>query len=164
MYRQIVVPTKYRTEILELAHSLPMSGHLGVNKTQDRIIQHFYWPKLRSVAEFVKTCHVCQMVGKPNQNEKPAALKPVPAFDEPFSRVIIDFVVPMPKTKSGKNYLLTSMCASTRFPEAIHLKKISPQLIIKAVTTFFTQFGMPKEIKSDQGSIFTSGTNASVGH
>ncbi len=68
--RQIVVPTKYRSEVLELAHSFPMSGHLGVNKTEDRSLQHFYWPKFRrSVAEFVRTCHVCQMVGKPNQTK-----------------------------------------------------------------------------------------------
>ena len=46
VYRQIVVPSKYRSEILELADSLPMSGHLGVNKTEDRILQHFYWPKI----------------------------------------------------------------------------------------------------------------------
>ena len=51
VYRQIVVPTKYRSEILELAHSLPMSGHLGVTKTVDGILQHFYW---RGGAEFCK--------------------------------------------------------------------------------------------------------------
>ena len=31
--RQIVVPTSYRKHIIELAHSLPLGGHLGVNKT-----------------------------------------------------------------------------------------------------------------------------------
>ncbi len=40
--RQIVVPSKYRSEILESVYSLPMSGNIGVNKTQDRILQHFY--------------------------------------------------------------------------------------------------------------------------
>ncbi len=109
------------------------------------------------MAEFVKTCHVRQMVGKTNQNVKPAALKPVPAFDEPFSRVVIDCVWPLPNTKSGNSYLLTIMCASTRFPEAIPLRKISSRVIIKASIKFFTQFGMPKEILSDQGSNFTSG-------
>ncbi len=121
--------------ILEIAHALPMIGHLSVNKTEDRILQHFYWPKLRrSVAEFVKTCHVCQMVGKPNQNVKPAPFRPVPAFDEPFSRVIIERVGPMKKTKAGNSYLLTIMCVSTRSPEAIPLRKISSQIIVKALT------------------------------
>ena len=167
VYRQIAVPPKYRSEILELAHSLSMSGHLGVNKLENRILQHFYWPKLRkSVAEFMKTCHVCQMVGKPNQNVIPALMKPVPAFDEPFSRVRIDCVGSMPKTRYGNSYLLTIMCASTRFAEAIPLRKILSQVIIKALTKFFTQFGIPKEIQSDQSSNFTSRiiSNASVGH
>ncbi len=33
VYRQIFVPTKYRSQILELAHSLPINGRLGVKKT-----------------------------------------------------------------------------------------------------------------------------------
>ena len=99
---QVVVPSKYRKEILHMAHSFPLAGHLGVNKTQDRILQHFYWPKLRrDVAKFCKTCHVCQMVGKPNQKVKPAPLQPIPAFEEPFTRVIVDCVGPLPKSRSG---------------------------------------------------------------
>ena len=61
------------------------------------------------------------MVGKLNQTIPKAHLQPIPAFDEHFSRIIIDCVGPLPKTKSGHEYLLTIMCASTRFPEAIQL-------------------------------------------
>ena len=64
------------------------------------------------------------MVGKPNQTIPKANLQPIPAFDEPFSRIIIEYVGPLPKTKSGCQYLLTIMCASTCFPEAIPLRKI----------------------------------------
>ena len=39
---QIVVPTVHRREVLELAHDLPMSGHLGVHKTHNRVLQHFF--------------------------------------------------------------------------------------------------------------------------
>ena len=39
---QIVVPTVHRREVLELAHDLPMSGHLGVRKTHNRILQHLH--------------------------------------------------------------------------------------------------------------------------
>ena len=45
---QIVVPRDYRPEILNLAHETPMSGHLGVNKTYHKILNHFYWPGLKS--------------------------------------------------------------------------------------------------------------------
>ena len=142
---QIVVPTVYREEILSLAHDSPMSGHLGVNKTYDRILRHFFWPGLRrDVAEYCKTCHTCQMVGKPNQRVPKAPLKPIPAFEEPFSRVIIDCVGPLPKSKSGNRFLLTIMCASTRFPEAIPLRKITAPVVVRALIKFFTLVGLPE--------------------
>ena len=43
---QIVVPRVYRPEILNLALETPISGHLGVNKTYNKILNHFYWPGL----------------------------------------------------------------------------------------------------------------------
>lgn len=45
--KQIVVPHRYRDEILTLAHDNPLAGHLGVNKTYDRILRHFFWPGLK---------------------------------------------------------------------------------------------------------------------
>ena len=91
---QIVIPKVYRYEILSLAHETPLVRHLNRRKTLRKISEHFYWPSLRKdVAEFCQSCHTCQMVGKPN--------RPIPTFEEPFSRVIIDCVGPLPKTKSG---------------------------------------------------------------
>ena len=97
------------------------------------------------------------MVGKPNQTIPKAHLQPIPAFDEPFSRIIIDCVGPLPKTKSGCQYLLTIMCASTRFPEAIPLRNIKTKTIVKALVKFFTFVGLPRSVQSDQGSKFMSG-------
>ncbi|KAJ8050568.1 hypothetical protein HOLleu_03818 [Holothuria leucospilota] len=42
IYHQIVVPRTYRREILSIAHEMPFAGHLGVNKTYHRILNHFY--------------------------------------------------------------------------------------------------------------------------
>ena len=145
VFHQIVVPKCYRPDILSLAHDHVLSGHLGIKKTLDRVGRHFYWQRMRQdVVEYCKTCHTCQVTGKPNQVIPKAPLKPIPAFDEPFSRVIIDCVGPMPKTKAGNEYLLTIMCASTRFPEAIPLRKITAQNIVKALVKFFTMFGIPQ--------------------
>ena len=156
---QIVVPNIYRNDILSMAHDLPMSGHLGVNKTYSKILNHFFWPKMKQdVIEYCRSCHTCQMVGKPNQNIPNAPLKPIPAFDEPFSRILIDCVGPLPKTKSGMEYLLTIMCASTRFLEAIPLRSIKTKVIMKALTKFFCFVGMPNFMQHDQGTNFTSKT------
>jgi hypothetical protein len=162
---QIVVPFSYRSDILSIAHETPMAGHLGVNKTYNKILNHFYWPGLRSdVSKYCKSCHTCQMVGKPNQVIPKSPLQPIPAFEEPFSRVIVDCVGPLPKTKSGSEYLLTVMCASTRFPEAIPLRNIKAKTIVKALVKFFTFVGLPKSVQSDQGSNFMSGIFQQVMH
>ena len=64
---------------------------------------------------------------------------------------------PLPKTKRGNQYLLTIMCASTRFPEAIPLRNIKTPQIVKALVKFYTLFGLPCRMRSDQGSNFMSG-------
>ena len=96
------------------------------------------------------------MVGKSNQTIPKAHLQHSPAFDEPFNRIIIDCVGPLPETKSGCQYLLTIMCASTRFPEAIPLSNIMRKTIVKALVKFFT-LGLPRSVQSDQCSNFMSG-------
>lgn len=117
---QVVAPKTYQAMIMELAHNR-MSRHLGVNKNSEKILRHFYWPRLRKdVSKFIKSCHVCQVSGKPNQKIPPVPLQPIPVIKEPFSRVIIDCVGPFPNnTNKGNQYLLTVMCTTTRFPEAV---------------------------------------------
>ena len=70
----------------------------------------------------------------------------------------------MSKTKSGNEYLLTIMCASTRFPEAIPFRNIRTKTIMKALVRFFTFVGHPKSVQSDQGSKFMSGVFQQVMH
>ena len=131
MVHQIVIPEQYHSEALHLAHEALMAGHLGIDKTYHKILQNFYWPGLkRDVEMFCRSCHACQLVGKPNQNSHTAPLRPIPAFAEPFSQVIVDCVGPLPKTKAGHQYLLMIMCASTKFSEAISLRNICADTIV----------------------------------
>ena len=97
------------------------------------------------------------MVGKPQPSIKPAPMIPIPAFDEPFTKVLVDCVGPLPRTKSGHQYLLTIMDLSTIFPETIPLRKITANVVVEALMQFFTRYDLPKEVQSDQGSNFMSG-------
>lgn len=108
------------------------------------------------MAKYCKTCSVCQIVGKPNQVVPPVPLKPIPAVGEPFERVIADCLGPLLKSKSGNQFLLTLMCSATRFPEAIPLRRITAPVVNKAILKFFTTFGIPKVIQTDQGTNFQS--------
>uniref|UniRef100_A0A4W5JE97 Gypsy retrotransposon integrase-like protein 1 n=1 Tax=Hucho hucho TaxID=62062 RepID=A0A4W5JE97_9TELE len=153
---QVVVPVKLRELVLTSSHN-DVAGHMGVRKTYNRILRHFFWPRLkRDVSEFIKTCHTCQLTGKPNQAIKPVPLFPIPVLSQPFEYLIIDCVGPLPRSKKGSSYLFTVMCQTTRFPAAYPLRSITTKSVLKALTQFFSLFGIPKVIQSDQGSNFTS--------
>ena len=140
-----------------LAHGTPLAGHLGVEKTYHKVLAHFYWPGLHGdVKRFCKTCHVCQLAGKPNQHPPVSTLVPIPVMEEPFSRIMVDCVGPLPKTRAGNQYLLTIMCTSTSFPEAIPLRNIKEDKIVKALIKFFTFVQLPKVVQSDQWSNYMS--------
>ena len=142
---QIVVPSDYRDHIVSVAHD-GLAGHLGIAKTLSRINQHFFWPGVKQdVVRFCKTCHVCQLAGKPNQTIPPAPLYPTPVIGQSFDRLIADIVGPIVRSTSGYQYLLTMMCAATRFSEAIPLRKITTRVVLKELLKFFSLFGLPKD-------------------
>ena len=160
--QQVVVPLPFRSQILSLAHD-NLAGHLGIRKTYHRILRYFFWPGLKSdVSKFCRSCHVCQVMGKPNQVVPPAPLLPIPVVGAPFEHVVIDCVGPLPKTRSGYQYLLTLMCAATRFPEAIPLRSLKAKYVVKALVNFFSLVGLPVSCQSDRGTNFTSKLFAQV--
>ncbi len=103
---QIVVPAAYRQHVLSVASESQWSGYLAVTKTNQLILKHFFWLGLKSdVTKYCRSCHVCQLAGKPNQTIPSAPLHPISVVSEPFERVIVDCVGP--RTKNGNQYLLT---------------------------------------------------------
>ena len=80
---QLVLPQQCRSTVLDLAHRIPLAGHLGRDKTAQRIMQRFYWPTLYSdVAQLVRTCAVCQKTAPGGCVRAP--LMPLPVIAEPF--------------------------------------------------------------------------------
>ena len=153
----VVVPSILRPYILELGHGNPTSAHLGTKKTKSRIQSDFWWPQIgNEISEYVKTCDVCQTVGNPNQTPKRVPLKPIAVLEEPFSELLIDIVGPLPKTSTGFSYILTILDTTTRYPEAIPLRSCTARAVCKALIQFFSKFGLPLRLRSDQGSHFTA--------
>ena len=83
MQEQVVVPTRYRKDLLELAHKSVTSAHLGVKKTIAKLYRQFYWPGLTAdVKTTRRECSECQKAGKANRQKAP--LIPLPVIEEPF--------------------------------------------------------------------------------
>ncbi|GFX84000.1 retrovirus-related Pol polyprotein from transposon 297 [Trichonephila clavipes] len=120
----IVVPEGLRDPIKSLCHE-GTSAHLGITKSKDKLNRYFYWPNCyRDMEQFVKTCDQCQKAGKPNDKKK-APLKLVPVIQEVFTKLNIDACGPLPITSKGNRYLITAICMSSKFPEAIPVSDIS---------------------------------------
>lgn len=58
------------------------------------------------------------MIEKPNQTIPLAKLQPIPAIDDSLSRIIVDNVERLSKTRSSKHFPVTTMGAVTRLLEA----------------------------------------------
>lgn len=96
--------------------------------------------------------------GEAQPKDSPAPLRLIPAICEPFEHVLIDCVGPLPKLKTGNQYILTMMCAATHFPEVILLRSIKDRVIIK----IFSIFRLSKRIQTDQGTNFLANVFAQV--
>uniref|UniRef100_A0A8C5PP86 Gypsy retrotransposon integrase-like protein 1 n=1 Tax=Leptobrachium leishanense TaxID=445787 RepID=A0A8C5PP86_9ANUR len=155
--KQMVVPQGPRQELLRLAHDIPLAGHLGQKKTRHRLARAFFWPRLsEDTREYCRTCPVCQKTGKAGDHPK-APLHPMPIIQEPFSRVAVDIIGPLPRpSATGKRYILTVVDYATRYPEAVALANIQADTVADALLRVLTRVGFPREILSDQGTQFTA--------
>lgn len=92
---------------------------------------------------------------KPGHKRK-AALKLVPLFKEPFRRLVIDTLGPLPQRKAGWKYVFTMLCPATKFSEAILLRYMSWAEIVDALLSTFTRVDFSAEIQVVQGTFFRS--------
>ena len=80
----------------------------------------------------------------------------MPILSEPFKRIAVDIIGPLPRSRSGKRYVLAICDYATRYPEAIPLHSTDASHIAEALIGVFSRMGIPGEILTDQGSNFTS--------
>jgi len=133
-------------------------GHRGRTATVDRILRSFWWQGCRrDLAEYIQGCVVCQHCKFENTYPQ-GPLVPLPIPDRPFSSVAMDFVGPLPPTPNGKDFCLIVVDRLTKWVVYIPCQsdvtaESTAQLCWEKV---FCDKGLPSEIVSDKGSIWTS--------
>ena len=75
---------------------------------------------------------------------------------EPFQRIAMDLIGPLPKSHAGNRYLLVVCDYASRYPEAVPLRSIDADHVDRELIHIFSRVGIPQEILMDQGSNFTS--------
>ena len=141
-------------DILYHMHSDPLAGHFSIDETYRRTKIRYYWPQMfNDIRQYVKTCDECQRRGKNRRNEPLHPIK----VGQPFDRLGMDIVGPLPKTKNGNMYIVVATEYLTKWPEA----RAIPNAKAFSVVPFFYEdiicrHGCPKELLTDRGSHFVN--------
>ena len=136
---------------MSVNHEWAFSGHLGVKQTEVRILLDFFWPALhQDDIRFRRSCDVCQRTVKKG-NVMKLPLGSMPLIDMPFTRVEVDIVGPIAApSETGHRYILTLVEYTTKYPEAVPLKKITTETVAEALLNIYSREGIPEEVLPDQ--------------
>ena len=143
---RLVIPMKLRKQVLDLAHE----GHQGIVKTKQRLRTKVWWPGIdRQAEQRCRTCHGCQLVGKPLP---PEPMKRTELPTQPWQDLAVDLLGPLP---TGE-YLLVVVDYFSRFFEVAVTKSVTSGKMISCLEAMFATHGLPLSIKTDNGPQFVS--------
>ena len=153
---QLLLPSCWRAEVLQMLHDDPVSGHFGVKRTLARIAFRFYWVGVKNdVADWCRQCDVCNARKGPSKHPR----GPMKQYlvGAPLERVAIDILGPLPKTEDGNKYILVLTDYFTRWAEAYPLPNQATEEVAKVfMNQFIARFGVPRQLYTDKGTQFES--------
>ena len=120
-YWRVVIPddTDCKNKMLRELHSVPYSGHPGVQGTLARVRKGFYWrEQTGDVRIFVESCSVCQ-VKKSDHTLTRGQLQSTEIPEEKWQQVSIDFITDLPEAPSGVDSIMTMINKATRMTHVI---------------------------------------------
>ena len=154
----VCVPTELVPILLKEHHEHPLlGGHEGPSRTFQRMIRHYYWPKMRrAITMHYKACAICGV-----QNASAKRIKPIPGLTNlpyaPFEQIGMDILKMPAEQPGGKGLLLVVVDHLSRYVEAHPLKDEKASTVAnKLIKHIFSRFGVPNVIVSDRGTNFQS--------
>ncbi|GBM88869.1 Pro-Pol polyprotein [Araneus ventricosus] len=152
---QLVLPKKYRPEVLKLAHCSVFGGHMGARKIIERIRYSFYWVGMSmDIKAFCKQCKDCQLRRRINRKDT-VPITPVARPELPLQDVNIDIIGPIdPPSAKGHRYVLCLVDQHTRWAEALPLTSLTAKATCEALLTIFMRTEVPNVIASENGTNF----------
>lgn len=111
-------------QICNRLHDDLVAGHLGIEKTRQRVVERFYWSNIeKTVTEHVSNCYSCK-VNKPQHGKVVAKLEPLP-IGAPWQDVQGDLIDGLPTTAEGHCHIATFICRFTKWIEMAATKSKS---------------------------------------
>ena len=151
------VPDSLIYTVLYLNHHALGSGHPGHLRTEKRIRELYTFPKLSQLCkQFCKECSSCLEIkgNKPH----PISISTYPLPFQPFSRVHLDTVGPLPKCKNTNNrYILVFKDSLTRYTELCPVPSREAKYVAKALLErIITNHSTPSILITDSAAEFKS--------
>jgi len=152
----LMIPEEMIPEILEECHDGPLSGHLGFTKTKHRIESRYYWKSMdRDIKSYVKSCDKCQRRKVPKR--KPYGLMQKMKFPRGvFQKIQIDVMGPLGRSARSKKYVITAIDYLSKWMESRAVAEATAETLASFfIEQIICRHGVPKEVNTDRGSIFT---------
>jgi hypothetical protein len=126
-------------------HGNPTGGHLGMNRTYERIKLFVSWPGMkREIKDYVKRCKICQK-NKITQNKTKMPLQITTTPNVVWEKCSLDIVGPLTTTTDGNKYLLTFQDKLSKFTLAVPIQQQDEETVAKAfVEEVVLKFGIPQ--------------------
>ncbi|XP_062602775.1 uncharacterized protein LOC134264500 [Saccostrea cucullata] len=152
----LVVPKSLQNCVLEGSHDNKLAGHMGQQKTLQKVKSKYIWFGMSSDCEsYVRTCPVCNVNKKANVHAK-AGLGQYHA-GAPLERVHIDLMGPFVESGKGNKYILMIVDQFTKWLECYALPDQEAETVATSfVEGFVSRLGCPLQVHSDQGRNFES--------
>lgn len=156
---RIYIPdnTQLKLDLIQQHHDTATTGHLGQVKTYELLTRSYYWPSMRRfVNRYVFNCATCKRA-KPSHQSPQGHLKPLQVPPRPWASISMDFIVGLP-TSSGFNAIWVVVDRLTKMAHFIPcMDTITAQELAHLfLNNVFRLHGLPDDIISDRGSVFTS--------
>ncbi|KAJ9520381.1 hypothetical protein QJQ45_000131 [Haematococcus lacustris] len=101
------------------AHDIPISGHLGRDKTYARLSRLYFWPRMAaSVHDYVRTCLACQR-NKSNTQRPIGLLQSLPVPQHRWEHVSLDLITQLPNTTAGHDAIAVFVDKLTKMIHAV---------------------------------------------
>jgi transposase InsO family protein len=129
-------------------------GHFGFEHTMRKLLEYGHkWKYMRShVKKFLRECPMCQKMNP--IVHAVSAIRFTTAAYEPFTRISLDTIGPLPESKEGFKFILVVIDCFTRVIELYPCKSTEADEAAHHLVDFLSRYGIPDQLLSDRGTQF----------
>ena len=153
---KIVIPGLLQKHVIMWYHTTLC--HPGINRTEETIGQHLWWPKMREhITKYVQICPLCQKTKR--RQKKYGLLPPKEAEAIPWDKLCVDLIGPYKIRRKGAKELICR-CVTMIDPATgwFEIQQYDDKQSITVANIieqeWFSRYPWPTQVTFDRGSEF----------